>query len=141
MCIILDANLFTDYMKRSPDMQPVWRWLEGAGGSRRRGKLAYSPTTKFQAEVRKHPFKDKLIELRRAGVLKEVPVAEVKETEGGLPPLKSDDPHVVALALAGSVSVLVSRDQDLHADFKKLVGGKVYQTAAHKHLLTPDLCE
>lgn len=141
MCIILDANLFTDYMKRTPDMQPVWRWLEGVRGSQRRGKLAYSPTDKFQAEIRKHPFKTKLVELRRAGLLREVPVAEVKEAESGLPPLKSDDPHVVALAVAGKVSVLVSRDQDLHADFKKLAGGKVYQTAAHKRLLKPDLCD
>lgn len=141
MCIILDANLFTDYMKKTPDMQPVRRWLECARGSRRRGKLAYSPTDKFRAEIQKHPFRTKLVELRRAGLLKEIPAAEVEEAEGDLPPLKSDDSHIVALAVAGKVSVLVSRDQDLHDDFKKLAGGKVYQKATHKHLLKPDLCD
>ena len=128
-------------------MQPVWRWLEGAqetrrrGKATRRGKLAYSPTEKFNDEVKKHPFKTKLFELRRAGLLKVVPAAEVKEAEDALPPLKSDDAHIVALAVAGKVSVLVSRDKNLHADFKNLARGKVYQTAKHKRLLKPDLCD
>lgn len=140
MCIILDANLFKDYIEKSPDMKPVWRWLEGP---KRRGKLAYSPTAKFEAEVGMHRcFKKKLADLRRAGRLKQIPAAKVTETESGLPPLKSDDSHIVALAIAGKISVLVSLDQALHADFKELVeGGKVYQNATHKHLLTPDLCD
>ena len=82
-----------------------------------------------------------MIELTRAGIVKAVPVAKVEKVESELPQLKSDDPHVVALAIAGSVSVLVSKDQDLHQDFKKLVGGKVYQNATHRRLLTPDLCD
>lgn len=142
MCIILDANLFTDFMNKTPDMQPIWRWLEGVRGSQRRGKLAYSPTDKFKAEVGKHPrFETNLVELYRAGLLKVVPAAEVKEAEDTLPPLKSDDAHIVALAVAGKVSVLVSRDKNLHADFKNLARGKVYQTAKHKRLLKPDLCD
>lgn len=138
MCIILDANLFSDYLQNTPDMAPVRQWLEGS--KRRRGKLAYSPTAKFKAEVRRHPLRDKLVELRRAGLLKEVPTTKVAEEEEKLPDLKSDDFHVVALAVAGHVSLLVSRDQALHKDFKDVVGGKVYQRAAHRHLLTPDLC-
>lgn len=67
-------------------------------------------------------------------------MSKVAEEEGKLPNLQSDDPHVVALALAGRVSVLVSKDQALHKDFKDVAGGKVYQRAAHRHLLTPDLC-
>ncbi len=140
MCIILDANLFSEYLQNTPDMAPVRQWLEGS--KRRRGKLAYSPTAKFRAEVRRHPFRDKLVELRRAGLLKEIPTAKVAEEEDKLPDLKSDDPHVVALAVAGRVSVLVSKDRDLHQDFKGVVkGGKVYQTAKHRRLLTPDLCK
>ena len=141
MCLILDTNLFSDYMNNTQDMAPVRRWLEGTKRSRRKGKLAYSPTDKFGAEVDRHRFKKKLMELSRAGIVKEIPVAKVKKVESELPQLKSDDPHVVALAIAGSVSVLVSKDQDLHQDFKKLVGGKVYQNAAHRRLLTQDLCD
>lgn len=141
MCIILDANLFSEYLQNTPDMQPVRRWLEGGGGTPSRGKLAYSPTAKFQAELGKHhKFKTKIDALNRAGLLKMVPVSKVAEEESKLPNLQSDDPHVVALALAGRVSLLVSRDKALHKDFKDVAGGKVYQTAAHKRLLTPDLC-
>ena len=140
MCIILDANLFSEYLQNTPDMAPVRQWLEGS--RRRKGKLAYSPTAKFKAEVRRHPFRDKLVELRRAGLLKEIPTAKVAEEEDKLPDLKSDDPHIVALAVAGRVSVLVSKDQALHKDFTRIVPrGKVYQTARHRHLLTPDLCK
>lgn len=141
MCIILDTNLYTDYVRKSPDMKPVRRWLEGTRKSSRRGKLAYSPTPKFEAEIRKHPFKRKLTELSRAGLLKVIPVPKVREAEMDLPPLKSDDPHIVALAIAGNVSVLVSNDKDLHEDFKQVARGKVYQNATHRHLLTADLCD
>ena len=141
MCLILDTNLFSDYMNNTQDMAPVRRWLEGTSGSRRKGKLAYSPTAKFKAEVNQHPFKNKLIKLSHAGIVKAVPVAKVEKVESELPQLKSDDPHIVALAIAGRVSLLVSKDKDLHQDFKELAGGKVYQKAAHKHLLTPDLCD
>ncbi len=141
MCIILDANLFSDYLQNTPDMKPVRRWLEGGRGTPSRGKLAYSPTAKFRAELGRHrKFKTKLDALNRAGLLKMVPESKVAEEEGKLPNLKSDDPHIVALALAGRVSLLVSRDQALHKDFKDVVGGKVYQTATHRGLLTPDLC-
>lgn len=52
----------------------------------------------------------------------------------------SDDEHVIALAIAAGVRVLVSHDQNLHADFTnpKLLAnprGKVFQTAKHRHLL------
>lgn len=141
MCIILDANLFSEYLQNTPDMVPVRQWLEGNTRTRKRGRLAYSPTAKFRAEVQRHPFRDKLVELRRAGLLKEIPTKKVAEEEDKLADLKSDDPHIVALAVAGRVSVLVSRDQALHNDFKRVTGGKVYQTAMHRRLLTPDLCE
>ena len=141
MCIILDASVFSDYVKDVPDMRPVRGWLEGKKGSSRRGKLAYSPTKKFQDEVRKHRFRNKLVELQRAGLLKEVPAARVTEVKNKLPKLRSNDPHVVALAIAARVTVLVSRDQDLHEDFKTLAGGKVYQKATHRHLLKPDMCD
>lgn len=122
-------------------MDPVRKWLEGTRHTKRKGKLAYSPTPKFKKEVGKHRFERKLKEMRRAGILKEVPAAEVQEAERGLRKLKSNDPHIVALAIAGNVSVLVSRDKDLHDDFKTLTGGKVYQNKSHRHLLTPDLCD
>lgn len=55
--------------------------------------------------------------------------------------IKSDDPHIIALALIAGVKVLVSKDNKLIADFKGHVSrGKVYKTKSHRHLLTKDTC-
>lgn len=53
--------------------------------------------------------------------------------------LKSDDPHVIALALVSGARILCSHDEALHQDFKNVdilrPKGKVYQCAAHAKLL------
>ena len=54
--------------------------------------------------------------------------------------LKSDDPHIIALAQVSGVKLLVSGDKALHADFKEIIKGKIYQTKKHQNLLKPDLC-
>ena len=73
MCIILDANLFSDYLQGAPDMKPVRRWLEDGRGTPSRGRLAYSPTAKFQAELKRHrKFRTKIDALNRAGLLASV---------------------------------------------------------------------
>jgi len=67
--------------------------------------------------------------------------------------LKSDDAHVVALAIVSGARLLYSKDVDLHEDFKnsKIISdprGKVYSTyqsgefrGAHRKLLARrDLC-
>lgn len=54
-------------------------------------------------------------------------------------PPKSDDPHILALALVSGVRLLCSRDTALHADFKNprilRPAGSVYQNRRHRHLL------
>ena len=68
--------------------------------------------------------------------------------------LRSDDPHIIALAILANVRVLVvertyddprrpegrGRDSDLQEDFKNIVGGRVYQTKSHSRLLRKDTC-
>ena len=58
--------------------------------------------------------------------------------------LKSNDPHIIALALASRAKVLVSDedgDKKLFEDFKKVIAqGKVYTRENHNHLLTKDTC-
>jgi hypothetical protein len=54
--------------------------------------------------------------------------------------LRSNDPHVIALARASGARTLCSRDRELHKDFKNpaLVNdprGSVYQSPSHRHLL------
>jgi len=53
---------------------------------------------------------------------------------------KSDDPHVIALALVSGARLLYSEDEDLHGDFKNpdLLSrprGSVYQNPSHAALL------
>jgi predicted nucleic acid-binding protein len=74
--------------------------------------------------------------------LKLVSVQDVQEKENGLiEKIKSDDAHIIALALVTDVKVLVSNDNKLIRDFKEHISqGKVYKTKSHRHLLTEDTC-
>lgn len=135
MCIILDTNCYGDFLNKHEDMQPVHNWLNQQGG-----KIVYSETNKFQQEA-KGTFEVYLVQLERAGRLKKIEPTDVEMKQQALLDLKSDDPHIIALALAANVKVLVSKDKFLHEDFKTHVSqGRVYQNAAHKHLLTRNLC-
>jgi hypothetical protein len=53
--------------------------------------------------------------------------------------LRSDDPHIIALARISGSRLLFSRDRDLHHDFgnPKLLEprGRIYQRATHRRLL------
>ena len=137
MCIILDANLFGKFDDlRNEDMKPVHRWLDN-----RNGKIVYSDTEKLQREWKSGRENHRLTSLRQSGQLKLVSKKDVEERESALRgKIQSDDEHIIALALVARVTVLVSSDQALHQDFKNLVGGRVYQTKSHAHLLTRDTC-
>ena len=134
MCIVVDADNFSKFSKRDTDMQPVWHWL-----NRGNGKIAYSNVKKIKDEWAK--ANSLVIELNRAGKFKMVPAQDVQEKLDELKgQIKSNDPHIIALALAAEVEVLISGDKTLHEDFKNLVGGKVYQTKSHSRLLRKDTC-
>ncbi|SMN12031.1 hypothetical protein SPBRAN_234 [uncultured Candidatus Thioglobus sp.] len=134
MCLILDANMYGLYVNKHEDMCPARKWVEAEG------KIAYSPTEKFAKELHTGRMKDTFAEYRRSGKLKKIDKEEVEQKEKDLTGLKSDDPHIIALAIVGKVKLLVSADEDLHTDFKNIVGGKVYQNAQHKRLLKADTC-
>ena len=141
MCIILDTNTFGRFMNpNDADLEPVRKWLRG-----KNGKIAYSNTEKFRSEW-KGKMKEWRNEQMRAGKLKLVPqdVVEKKEIElkGRI---RSDDEHIIALALVAKVEVLVAYregDRNLFDDFrdKNLVGGRVYTRKSHEHMLTKDTC-
>ena len=68
---------------------------------------------------------------------------EINLQSSGL--LRSNDPHVIALAKVGGARVLFSHDQALHADFTnpQLLNrprGKIYQNSSHQGLLTGSAC-
>ena len=131
MCLILDANKFSDYVNpNNLDMEPVRRWMKT------RGKIVYSPTEKLKQELDRHEkMRLQFDQFRENGNLKQYPAHEVEMAKTKLPQLQSDDPDIIALACLAGVKLLVSGDTDLHADFKSIVGGSVYQTRNHSDLL------
>ena len=154
MCVILDANMFGEFKNQdNEDMQPVWNWLD-----KKNGKIIYSDTEKFKSEWLKGGMKEQMRTLTQAGKLKYVPAQEVEKKADELrDKIKSDDPHIIALAMIEKVKVLIVQrlpdtprtgkrrnprgaDPKLQEDFKKLVGGNVYITKSHSHLLTKDTC-
>ena len=143
MCVILDANMFGEFKKRdkgkkNEDMEPIWNWLDG-----KHGKIVYSPTEKIKREWLKGGMKNHMRTLNQAGKLKLVAAEDVQAKANVLNQtgaLKSNDAHIVALAMFAKIKVLVSADKALHADFMNIVGGEVYITKSHSHLLRRDTC-
>ncbi len=139
MCIILDANRYGDFLNpKNQAMQPVRDWLEKSG------KLVYSPTKKLKTELERcGKMKNRFDEYGRAGKLKIIDKSKVNDCESKLIGFKSDDGHIIALAQAANVKVLVSEDKKLRKDFtnaKFISGGKVYRKAKHKDILNKDTC-
>ena len=137
MCLILDADMYGLFLKQdNKDMKPVKDWVD-----KKNGKVVYSPVGKMKTELEKAPnVRRQFEQYRRAGKLKSIPVEIVEEKKSRLPPLRSNDPDIIALAQVSEVKLLISGDENLHADFKTIVRGKIYQTSAHKRLLHNDLC-
>lgn len=136
MCVILDADSYGDFLDpQNANLRPLRKWM------RDRGKLVYTPTRKMRNELEKcEGMKKRLVEYTQAGRIKEVEKDEVDAREAELRGLSSNDGHIVALAIVARVKVLVSRDRNLHEDFKRMVKGRVYQNEKHQHLLRRDTC-
>ena len=140
MCIILDANMLSRFKKHADeDIKPVWDWVYN-----RNGKLAYATTEKFKEEWTRGGGDSLLKELQRIKKLKPVSAQNVLEKQNELEnQIKSNDPHIIALAVVANVKVLVSQDEALITDFTNrelVIRGKAYQRAEHAHLLTSARC-
>ena len=144
MCIILDANCFGKFLDESDeDMNPIRTWLNRKNEN---AKIAHSPTGKLKFELSNSPkMLDQFNILNRKGNLKIVNHEDLNHQINILNEsknkLKSDDLHIVALALAGNVKVLASMDEKLGEDFKTLCNGKIYKNSKHKHLLYKCKCK
>lgn len=92
-----------------------------------KGKLAHSPTQKLEQELHRHGAMLELYKTyAQANKVKPIPVAQVESEEQNLPTLHSNDGHIIALAKAGNVQLLVSEDEKLKKDFKEFLHGKVF---------------
>ena len=146
MCIIVDANRLGGFLGEPPHEEavPIHKWLERRSGS---GMIVYSTGGKFAGELGAKARK-KLSAYVQAGKARLEPADRFADDEdvlrsSGL--LRSDDPHVLALARASGARLLYTGDEKLVADFKNAAlisqpRGKVYSNAANAGLLTSSTC-
>ena len=137
MCLILDTDNYGLFLAPdNEDMKPVRDWMDN-----KNGRIAYSPVGKMKNELERYPkMRNRFTQYRRAGKLKDFSREAVEQRKKELSGLRSNDLDIIALAQVSGVNVLVSSDTNLHADFKQIIRGSVYQTQQHKHLLKKDLC-
>ena len=137
-------GLFLNRKNRSDgtdkDLSPVKEWIEKNGG-----KLAYSPTDTFVTELEKAPnMKNLIYRYKQLGKIKSKPKEEVEKKAKELKDLiRSNDPHIIALAQVANVKLLITDDLKLRDDFTNnefIKQGKVYRYKTHEHLLKPDTC-
>ncbi len=139
MCVIVDANAAAELFNPGKNYQyvPVVNWLLGASG-----KLAIGGQLEIELCKITH-VREQLVKLKQAGKLRNIADKEI-DSQAVTSELKSNDEHVIRLAMASSAQVLVSHDVKLHEDFtnKRVLTGrrKVYQNASHRGLLTKDTC-
>ena len=144
MCIIVDTNKLGAFLTdpADEDSRPIRKWLDGGAGS-----IVYSTGGKFAQEIRGR-VKARLADYVRAGRAKLIPESWFADDERKLKnraDLRSDDPHVLALARAAGARLLYTADGDLISDFKDKnfidrPRGKVYSGAHNAKLLTGSVC-
>ena len=140
MCIIIDANslgaFLTDPVKK--DAAPIRNWLANSGG-----RIIVSTGGAFKREVGQK-LRSRLTTYVRAGQARVIPAEQFVADEQMLrtrADLRSDDPHVLALARMTGARLLYTADANLIKDFKdkKFIDkprGKVYSSASNSNLLT-----
>lgn len=119
MCVVIDANKAGDFCNQSrPYLRTLLRWVNAGGRVASGGHL--------ERELFKvHSMKGLLLEWSRSGRLVRVPSARVSAREATLRPVcRSDDPHVLAVAIEAKASIVVTEDKDLITDLRdrSLVG-------------------
>ncbi|MDE0058363.1 MAG: hypothetical protein OXI22_09895 [Defluviicoccus sp.] len=143
MCIIVDASVLGKFLAEPPgaDALPIHKWL-----TRRRGKLVYSTGGKFAEEIVGKARERLLVYVRADMAVVEAREHELHEQEQALAAdIRSNDPHVLALARVSGARLLYTEDGDLMTDFKdkRFVDrprGKVYSRAANENLLRTANC-
>ena len=141
MCIIIDTNMVGDFVNKRANTVPLKKWLDQG-----KGKLINPPSgTRLHKEYNKGRFKRALARYRKTGVA--VPISasaeEVENLSAELKPrLKSNDSHIIALAIVSGAKLLASNDKKLGEDFRehKDIRGKIYKDKKHESLLNQNTC-
>ncbi len=138
MCIIIDANIIAFFFNEPnhKDNEPVHKWIEEGDG-----RLIYGGQLKKELSKVKEArrilagWKRAGIALDRSGDKLDAQELIVKRMVK-----KSDDPHVLALALESGARILYTDDKNLMTDFKNrniipTPPGKIYRRGKCKPTL------
>jgi hypothetical protein len=137
VCLIIDANRASlVFGQPHDDYRPILDWLERGGMIVFGAKLARE-LDRVDAARR---YLRALVQAGRAHQASGTTVDAEEAAMAAVGAIRSDDPHVLALARATGTRLLCSNDERLIADFKdkKWIDrprGKVYRTKAHARLL------
>ena len=140
MCMLIDSNIWGEFFKKTKDSQPIHNWINKGG------KLVYSDHNQIKKEMGRVKKILKFIQSRKQAGLDPLKIISKDQVEEEIKiikktyPLKSDDPHILALARAGGATLLYSKDEKLNTDFKKIIKGKIYKNKKNKNLLTQNTC-
>lgn len=133
MCAIVDANVAHEVFGST--RPPAGKGFFDALNS---GSLPLVESEKVTKELEEYSkFKVWARRARSMGILRSENEDRVFASEKKFqnnPMRKSDDPHILALAMVSGARLLYSNDKNLHKDFKKLLAkrGKVYSTNNNK---------
>lgn len=145
MCIIIDSDRLSAFLAHplNENAAPIHNWLNGTG------KLVYSTGDAFSRELSDNA-KTRLKDLNQRGRAEYVPddvVSDmaIKLRRNDSVHIKSNDHHVLALAIVSGARLLYTGDNDLMADFKnkKIVDnprGSIYSDRRHSDLLKRKAC-
>ena len=120
MCVrsVVDASAFGHLVHRSRGTagDQFRRWI-----TRGDGMIVYSNETRYGDELKRSEVAYRLLEdYYQGGKAKRIASEAIRSDRERIPPpptRTSNDPHVLALALAGEATVLMSRDAALCSDF------------------------
>ena len=151
MCIIIDANRLGVMFSQpnNEDIKPIHKWING-----NHGMIVYSTGGDFSGDVHGNA-RNALAELRRGGKARYVSPKMYKSMSEKISigaNCKSNDVHVLALALVSHARLLYTEDQALRDDFKtgkwkneKFIisgpRGSIYSGKRNSDLLTADVCK
>ena len=116
MCIIVDANVANEFVAKSADAMPVLDKIV-------HGNLKMVCDHDLKMEWMRTRLGKLYQQLQLAGRVLEYSVDQTKAEIMIVKKLaiKSDDPHIIALARVSGARILFSRDVKLHEDFKSLI--------------------
>ncbi len=139
MCIVVDANVFSEVLKNDPksSFKSVSDWIYHGTG-----KFVIGGT-KYQNEIgfNEHESKiNQLLQLKKASKLVLIADDKVDKEENGLKAKldkNCDDHHIIALLQVSGCKLLASKDQRSFSYIQKNTKAKIYSSEKNSDLLIP----